>query len=138
MPVVSEQNVEIVRRGMRAFNERDIEGLLATMHPEGEIELVGGFADIMGQKVFRGTHEVRRFFSDWFTTFKTMNVEFERFLEAGEQIVALTRLNATVKESDVPVETLGAVVWSFRDGNTSRMALYYDRQEALEAAGLSE
>lgn len=135
---MSQENERLARHGMRAFNERDIESLVATMHPEGEIELVGGFADIMGQNVFRGTHAVRRFFSDWFTTFKTMNVELERYLDAGEQLVALTRLNATVEESDVAVETLGAVVWSFRDGKTSRMALYYDRQEALDAAGLSE
>jgi ketosteroid isomerase-like protein len=135
---MSQENERLARQGMRAFNERDIEGLVATMHPEGEIELVGGFADIMGQNIFRGTQAVRRFYSDWFTTFKTMNVEFERFREAGELLLAYTRLDATVEGSDAPVETLGAVVWSFKDGKTSRMALYYDRQEALEALGLKE
>jgi hypothetical protein len=67
-----------------------------------------------------------------------MNVEFEKFREAGELLLAYTRLDATVEGSDAPVETLGAVVWCFKDGKTSRMALYYDRQEALEALGLKE
>jgi ketosteroid isomerase-like protein len=135
---MSQENEQLAQEGMHAFNERDIEGLIAAMHPAAEIELVGGFADLMGQNVFTGAREVRRFFTDWFATFKTMHVQPEGFLEAGEELVALTKLDATVEGSDIPVETLGAVVWSFRDGRTSRMALYYDRQEALDAVGLSE
>jgi ketosteroid isomerase-like protein len=135
---MSQENERLAREGMRAFNERDIEGMVATMHPKAEIELVGGFADLMGQNVFVGTEGVRRFFRDWFSTFKTIHVEPERFVETGEQLVAFTKLDATVEGSDVPVETLGAVVWSFRDGMTARMSLYYDRQEALAAVGLEE
>jgi ketosteroid isomerase-like protein len=135
---MSQENERLAQEGMRAFNERDIEGMVATMHPKAEIELVGGFADLMGQNVFVGTEGVRRFFTEWFSIFKTMHVEAERFVEKGEQLVAFTKLDATVEGSDVPVETLGAVVWSFRDGMTRRMSLYYDRQEALEAVGLEE
>ena len=31
-----------------------------------------------------------------------------------------------------------AQVWTFRDGLIARMEMYFDRAEALEAAGLSE
>ena len=67
-----------------------------------------------------------------------MHVETERFLLAGEQLVALTKLDATVEGSDAPVKLLSGAVYSFKDGKIHRSAFYYDRQEALEAAGLSE
>ena len=133
---MSEKNAELVRRAMRAFNQRDIEGIGALTHPEAEIELFGGFADLMGKR-FQGTDGVRRFYSDWFRIFETMQVEIERSLEAGDQLVTLTRLEATVKGSDAPVELLSAVVFGFKDGRINHVGFYYDRDEALEAAGLS-
>ena len=107
------------------------------MHYEAEVELIGGFEGVMGQS-FNGEEGVRRFCQEWFTAFKTMTVEIERFLDAGEQILVLTRLNATGTGSDVPVELLGAALYSFRDSKIARIDFYYDRDQALEAAGLSD
>jgi hypothetical protein len=38
----------------------------------------------------------------------------------------------------VKVEAHGAMVWTFRDGKVVRLAIHENREEALEAAGLSE
>jgi len=51
--------------------------------------------------------------------------------------VILHKLVGTGKESGVPIELLGAAIYSFRDDLISRAAFYYDRDEALEAAGLT-
>ena len=107
------------------------------MHSEAEVELIGGFGSVMGQS-FHGEEGVRRFCQEWFTAFKTMTVEVERFLDAGERILILTRLKATGAESDVRVELLGAAIYSFRDSKIARIDFYYDREQALEAAGLSD
>ena len=61
----------------------------------------------------------------------------ERALEAGERLVILHKLVGTGKESGVPIELLGAAIYSFADDRISRAAFYYDRDEALEAAGLT-
>jgi len=107
------------------------------MHSEAEVELIGGFDGVMGQS-FHGEEGVRRFCQEWFTAFKTMTVEVERFLDAGEQILILTRLKATGTGSDVPVELLGAAIYGFRDNRIARIDFFYDRDQALEAAGLSD
>jgi ketosteroid isomerase-like protein len=125
----------LIRRAARAFDDRDVDEVLASMHPDAEVELIGGFDRVMGQS-FQGEEGVRRFCQEWFTAFKTMTVEVERFLDAGEQILILTRLKATGTGSDVPVELLGAAIYSFRDGKIARIDFYYDRDQALEAAGL--
>jgi ketosteroid isomerase-like protein len=135
---MSRKNEQLVREGIRAFNAGDIEALVAMTDPEAEFELIGGFAEIMGRAVFKGPDGVRRLYTDWFATFKTLRLEAERFLEAGQRLVTLTKLDATVEGSDAPTQQLGAVIWSFKDEKISRIAAYYDREEALEAAGLSE
>ena len=59
-----------------------------------------------------------------------------RLLETGDRILALTELKATGTGSNAPVELLGAAIYSFRDGRISAIDFYYDRELALEAAGL--
>jgi ketosteroid isomerase-like protein len=135
---MSQENMELVRRLETAHNERDIDGMVAGVHPEMEIELIGGFADVMGQRIFSGREGVRRFFTDWYATFKTVSVRHEKLLEAGDRVLALSTLRATVEGSDVPVELPIGSVYSFRDGKVTRFAAYYERREALEAVGLSE
>ena len=105
------------------------------MHPEADVELIGGFDGVMGQS-FHGEDGVRRFCDGWFSAFKTMTVQVEQFLDAGERILVLTRMNATGTGSDVPVELLGAAIYSFRDSTIARIDFYYDREQARQAAGL--
>jgi ketosteroid isomerase-like protein len=132
-----EAHERLIRKAARAFDERDVDEVVASMHSEAEVQLIGGFDGVMGQS-FQGEEGVRRFCQEWFTAFKTMTVEVERLLDAGEQILILTRLRATGTESDVPVELLGAAIYSFRDSKIAGIDFYYDGDQALEAAGLSD
>jgi ketosteroid isomerase-like protein len=125
----------ITELAMAAFNERDIEGIVALTHPEIVIELFGGFADLMGGR-FEGHEGVRRYYTDWFATFETMRVDLEELLPADECTVAMTRLTATAEGSESEVEIPGAIVYAFEDGKIRRAGFYYDRSEALQAAGL--
>jgi ketosteroid isomerase-like protein len=134
---VVEAQERLIRDAARAFNERDVEAVVAAMDPEAEVGLIGGFEGVMGQR-FQGEEGVRRFCDEWFTAFKTMEVGVERLLEAGERIVALTELKATGSGSDAPVELLGAAIYSFKDDRISSIDFYYDRPAALEAAGLRD
>jgi ketosteroid isomerase-like protein len=134
---MSQENIHLIREASRAFNERDIEGMLRWVHPEVEIRNIGGFEDLVGGS-FSGHAGARRFFTDWFATFKTFDLDHEKVIEAGEQIVTISRLKGTVEGSASPVELLVGIVWSFKEGKISEYAGYYDPREALEAAGLRE
>jgi ketosteroid isomerase-like protein len=56
--------------------------------------------------------------------------------DAGERVVALLRQRGRSKATGLPVEMSLAQVWTLRDGKQTRMDMYSDRSEALEAAGL--
>jgi ketosteroid isomerase-like protein len=135
---MSQEHLALIRRIEGAFNERDVERVLAGMHPSVELELVGGFADIMGQATFNGVAGVRRFFTDWYATFKTVYTEQEEALEFGDQVLVLSRFRATVEGSEVPVELPIGSIFSFDGDKIIRVAAYYDRKEALAAMGFSE
>ena len=120
---------------MQAFNEQDVDGFVAALHPQCRIEFIGGFDGVIGER-FEGEEGARRFYDDWFATFATMHVAVEEALEADERLVILHKLIGTGRESGAPVELLGAAIYSFRDHKISRAEFYYDRDEALEAAGL--
>jgi ketosteroid isomerase-like protein len=136
---MSQKNIDIIQRASRAFNEADIEGgLLETAHPEIEIKLIGGLADIVGASSFSGHAGARRFFTDMFATFETVRLDHERFIEAGEQLVSVSRVTATVAASPAPVGFRYGIVWGFKEGKVVQYDGYYELREALEAVGLSE
>ena len=61
---MSQENVEIVRRVYRAFNDRDLDAWVALHTEDVEWRLIGGFADMLGTE-FIGHEGLRRFFDDW-------------------------------------------------------------------------
>jgi ketosteroid isomerase-like protein len=127
---------QISLSSVRAFNDRDIEAMLALAHPDITIELVGGFADLMGSR-FEGLEGVRRFYTDWFATFGAMHVEIEETLRAGERLVLMTLLTATAAGTDQETALPGAIVLTARDGKLLRAGFYYNRDEALRDTGLA-
>jgi ketosteroid isomerase-like protein len=71
-----------------------------------------------------------------FDNFKSEPVEL---LEVGEdKVVAVNRISGTAKQSGIESEMTFAAVYTFLDGKMIRGREYATREQALEAAGLSE
>jgi ketosteroid isomerase-like protein len=62
--------------------------------------------------------------------------EAERYVESGDLVVVLTRYSGRGKGSGAPVETLGAHVWTMRDGKAVRLEVFPNRESALRATGI--
>ena len=81
------------------------------------------------------------FFEDWFSTFPfdEWEQDLDDVIECGDQaVVALTRQRGRGSASGANVELEYAQVVNFREGKIVRVVVYTDREQALEAAGLSE
>ena len=133
---MSRENVEIVRAGFRAYNDRDIDALLANFTDDAEWRLIGGFADLMGSK-FKGRDALREFFSDWLENLGGPS-EPETILEADEQVVAIVSTVGTGGTSGATAVLRWGQIYSFREGKVSAVDNYYEASEALEAVGLRE
>ena len=75
---------------------------------------------------------------EWLAMWETYSVEAERFIDAGDTVVVVTRERGRSRSAGVEVEQSAAAVWRIQDGRITSMRNYYDQFEALEAAGLSE
>jgi ketosteroid isomerase-like protein len=137
---MSQENVEIVRRAFEEFTRGGWEPLFGTFWAP---EIVWDFspADIAGLGIYEGYDEVRSFFEDWFNTFPfdEWEQELDDVIDCGDEVVvALTRQRGRGSASGASVELQYAQVITFREGKIVRSVVYTDRDQALEAAGLSE
>jgi ketosteroid isomerase-like protein len=128
-------NVQVVQRGYDHFNRGDIEGSLATIHPEIEWQtyIVPG----PGGGTYHGHDGVRQLWSDARNIFGNFRNEPERIIDVPpDRVVAFIRVCGVGKESGIPVEARIAHLFTIRDGLAFRVRSYEDRDEALRAAGV--
>ena len=59
-------------------------------------------------------------------------------IDAGDQVVAVIHEREVGRASGARVEASHLAVWTLADGKVVRLQTFLDRQEALEAVGLSE
>jgi ketosteroid isomerase-like protein len=132
---MSQENVEIVRGSYQALNAGDMEGALAAL--DSEIKIVDhDLPDAAG--IYRGLDGVGRWQADWEASWTSWRWEPEKFIDAGDRVVAILQVHAKGRGSGVDVERLDGAVWTLRDGKCIRLDYYGSKAEALEAVGLSE
>ena len=135
---MSEENVEAFRRGMEAYNRRDIDAFLETFDPMAEIHPLT--LAMFGQEatVYRGHEGIRQFVRDVDEVLPQIQVEILEIRDLGERIVASGRVHGRGRASGVEVESPIGWVIEFKEGRVIRMRDYLDPKEALEAAGPPE
>ena len=134
---MSQENVEIVRRWLDAFNRKDIEGCLELAHSQAEIDVSRASSPYAG--VYRDLNAMRELLEGYFDAWESLVWRPERLVEYGDQCIVMPfRATASGSTSGVQVETKATVIWTLRDQRIVRMQLFNSDAEAYEAAGLSE
>jgi ketosteroid isomerase-like protein len=134
---MSNENVEIVRRGNAAFNRGDYVDFAETLHPEVEFRDHAHAADVT--ETLQGAQALLSLLSEWRESFDDFRAEISEYIEAGDHVVCVTRWTGTGKASDVAVDVSQVDVYELREGRIIRATLAYpDRATALEAVGLRE
>jgi ketosteroid isomerase-like protein len=132
---MSQAEIETLRVGYEAVSRGDWDAASRFAHPEFELRTADR---VPNPGTYRGPEEVRRFFEDLFEPFEEVVVEPEEFFERADQIVVfvLTRFRPT--GSSAVVENRIGHLWTMREGKATRLQVFPRREDALEAAGLSE
>jgi uncharacterized protein len=132
---VSQENIELMRRGYDAMLRRDIEALLSLLDPDVELH---DRPEAPDARSYRGHEGVLTALKVSLDAFEDFRLEPERFYDAGEKVVVLLRMVGTGNVSGVPVEEHIAHLWTIQDGRAIALQVYGDPADALTAAGLSE
>jgi ketosteroid isomerase-like protein len=136
---MSEENVEAVRRIYEAVARRDV----ATPFDFYAKDIVWDLsnwrpAELDSTPVYTGHEGVRKAWRDRLSAWGEVDYEVEELMEAGDRVVAVIRDRQVGRSSGVPVEASHAAVWTLVDGKVTRLQVFDERRQALEAAGLSE
>jgi ketosteroid isomerase-like protein len=129
---MSQENVQIVRRLCVEWSRGNFSAG-DDFHPEVEFEMV----DWPGRDRSRGLEEMREAWQESLSAWDDFRAEPTDFMENGPHVVVLTHVTARGKGSGAAVNADTATVWTIEGGKVVRLALHWNRADALEAAGLS-
>ena len=133
---MSHENVEMVRRGYEQFAATG--RFVADIASPDFVWDMSNFHGWPEQQTYVGAAGVESFLDNWVSAWDDWELEVDALHDAGDKVVVLVRQRGRSKAAGTPVEMSFAQVWTLRDGKQTRMDMYSDREEALEAAGLSK
>jgi ketosteroid isomerase-like protein len=132
---VSEQNVDVHRRLIEAYNARDTETFIALCDPQIEVHSV--FATPGGAD-YHGHDGVRKWLRDLEETWgDDFRVQPESFFDLGENTLMFSVLHGRGQQTGVDVPMSNAQVARLRDGLIVYLKVYIHREDALSDLGIS-
>src|SRR5688572_16755623 len=129
-----ETNLAVLLRFIEAFNRRDMDLVVADIHPEAELY---EWPEAPGARSYRGPDGLRRALEVWFEAWEWMQVEIQDTQEIDDRILVTLHQRAKGKGSEVEVEIDTYNVYAFDKGKGTKVELFLNREDALEAAGLT-
>ena len=130
---MSQENVELVRRWVEAFNRREL--LLDDFDPD--VEWVED-QRYPGAETFHGPAGVERSLKKWWDAWSEITMHLVEVIDLGDRVVVAGHTQARGHGSDVSVTAEFGGVYEFRRRKIVRVQVLGSRADALEAAGLSE
>jgi ketosteroid isomerase-like protein len=85
----------------------------------------------------RGAAGMLEGWRDWLTPYESYVARSEDLLDAGDQVVAFTRIQAKTRRDRVVIEHSPAAVWTIEGGKVVRIRFFLEREAAPAAAGVS-
>jgi uncharacterized protein len=125
-------NVEIVRRGYKAFEEGGVEAILEFLDPAIEWHMSAVFTHT--PRVFRGHDGVRQVFRFFNEQIEDLGADPYEFIDAGDRVIVPVRMHGRLRESGEPVVYELVQVWLGRNGKAIRLVTYPDREAAIADA----
>jgi ketosteroid isomerase-like protein len=133
---MSEENVEVARRGYEAFRRDGLEGLMPFLDEEIEWRNPED-SPIAG--VWHGHTGVREWFKQATEAFGEMTFAPDEFREASEdRVLVLLHFGLRGAGSGVQMDVPFAHLIDIKAGHVTALRMYSDQRKALAAAGLSE
>jgi len=127
---MSQENVERIRAGFEAHNRGDVDALVEVYDPDAVFETL-----LLG--THHGNQAIRLIYEENQKTLSGYDVVPVELIDAGDTVVAVAQAVGAGPVSDIAVDDHFAFVFTFKGDRVVREQAFRNREEALEAAGLS-
>ena len=132
---MSQENVEIVRRVIDAANGDDLAETLRLYSPEVEIDWSRSKGPARG--VYRGHEGIETFRMEFLRAFEDVRLDAHDFIASGSEVVVPNTAHFRGRDG-IEVVARATLVYTVENGRVTRVRMFQERDEALEAAGLRE
>jgi len=134
---VSQENVDLTKRVIDAFNRRDVEGIVECVN--SDIEWFPAMSLTLGGKALRGREGIESYVREVSDTWEEYRVVGQDFRDLGDdRVLVLSRVEGRGAGSGGLVDAEMGQAYDLRDRKISRVRTYLDHGEALKAVGLEE
>jgi ketosteroid isomerase-like protein len=124
-----EQNVDLARRGMEAYNRGDIDAVLELFSPEVEVYAP---PDFINAGVFQGREGWLKWTAQWNEAWESFDIRVDRVEPIGQRFVVVDAHQVgRGRGSGVSVELDVIYLFEISDGRCVYFAIYPDRERAL-------
>jgi ketosteroid isomerase-like protein len=131
---MSQENVEIVRRGYEAYARGDP----AAMLRDAAHEMIT-YREEPDGATFHGRDGLMDAIAEWVEDFEDFTFRAEEFIDANDdQVVVRVHQTATGAQSGARIEGEFWFVHTLRDRKLTRLDMFASKEKALEAARLRE
>jgi ketosteroid isomerase-like protein len=130
---MSQENVDIARSSIDAYNRSDIESILEVATADFELDLSRAAGPLIG---VYGRDRIEAFWAEITDSWESARIEPHDFIEAGEHVVVPWTMHLTGRDG-IEVQARVTWVWTFRDGAVERLTMYQELDDALRAVGLA-
>jgi ketosteroid isomerase-like protein len=135
---MSDDNVEVVRVAYDAFAREGLDRFMEHFTDDVEYHVLAGANDLIHGPC-HGKEAVRTWLQDWVDMFDGFWMELVELIDAGGLTVfTAERYGGRARLSGVETDSPNWTLFTIRDGKIASGREYDTRQQALEAAGLSE
>jgi ketosteroid isomerase-like protein len=134
---MSEENIEIVRRVMKAYNEDGIHSVVIDQLYADDVEFHEP-PEQPAPRVARGRDEVRRVFGEFDAAWAEHKSELEEIRALDDERVLLLTVERFKGRDGIELDAPWAAIFTLRDGKIVHWQSFWERQNALKAAGLAE
>jgi ketosteroid isomerase-like protein len=132
---MSQENVDFVRQSIRRFAERDFEGLREDYSPDAVLHAPTGWPD---GAVFSGRDTIIKQFVRLQEDWRQQSMTTPRIDGYGDWVIAELVWEAAGAGSGVPTQMSLVGAYRVEAGRIAEARFFWDRDKALEAAGLTE
>jgi ketosteroid isomerase-like protein len=123
---------EVLRRTYEALARRDLVVLDELADPNFEMDLT---ERVLNPATYHGAEGLLRFLGEVDELWASMDIDVERVIERGDEVLAVLLVTLTGRGSGVEMESRIAQRWTLRDGKLLRMKLYGDADAAVAQFG---
>jgi uncharacterized protein len=127
---MSQENVDLVRDAIEAFNRGDLEWLMERIDDDFVFDWTRSMSPLSG--IYRGPEGVAEFIREQWNTFEEFAIEPREFIDRGRHVVVPNTLRARGRDG-IEVSVTNAHVYTVENRRPVGVVMYQQLDDALAA-----